>query len=67
MKTNSPRIVCFRRYIPNYHILPDCKQSITDLDTKVRNYEALDAYIKAGVLDKYYLPSKTLIKRTHEH
>lgn len=54
-------------YIPDDHILPDCKHSITDPQTIVGNYEALDADKKARVPDNYYISAKTVVKGTPEH
>lgn len=41
-KKHSPRIVCHSRYVPDVHIRPDCKDSITDPYNIVRSYKALD-------------------------
>lgn len=63
-KENSPKIIFYGCYFLDDHILPDWKQFITDPDTIVRKYEALDADSKPSVPVKYYLAAKTLVKWT---
>lgn len=66
-KANLSRLICYICYVPNDHTLPDYKHSITDPDTIVRNYEALNVDSKARVPDKYDLAEKTLLKGDHKH
>lgn len=66
-KANSPMIIWHGCYVPDDHILPDCKHYITGLDTIISNYEGFEADRKTFVKDKYYLSAKTLVKGTPEH
>lgn len=48
-------------------ILPYCKHSITDPDTIIRYYEALETDNKARLTHNYYLAAKKPVKGTPEH
>lgn len=66
-KSSSPQISCHGFYVKEYHILPECKHSLTDLNFIARSYEALNADEKARVPDKYYLAAKTLLMENPGH